>query len=771
MQVDSQQAYSFPASLTDLTDIFNPDVFADDLANAFVHAPNSSNSPPTASSSRGSSPYLSSIQTPPQSNAFPDYTPSSFFGLDDDLQTKQYDSMMNIPNNPYDFFTAFEGVDMGIDGGLGMEMTADMPGINTGIVGETMGIDPQLVGTPSAHSDIDEEDVEHDGDVSASPSSSGSPPATKTAAPKVRSAKRKERETETDEEREKLTLVIQPVKAGGHGKARKGTVQSGGIVKKTPSPNPVTASLGKENAYTPTSISSFVTSPTYTPPSAFQPTNLYNNLQSQERKKDDKDDEDDELPQDWRPSPEVLAKMTSKEKRQLRNKISARNFRVRRKEYISTLEGDIAERDRLLEAIRSELGSTQSENLALRQEIATLKRTLLEGRAPTIAADGTPEYPLLNLPPPAPLPAQSAAATLQAQAQAQAQQQPQAQPQPLLTPNTQKDATKNGRFWGGVRMGMGMGGITPVHRVVLPEMSVVDLFANQFGPSPFVVPKDDKWKENVNPLLNELVGERIKPEKEKEKEKEREKERERMHNHLGFEGFSDVNPFTMKSLDAYRMHLWGKMASQQQFTQQQQAHANQHLTNLTSQLRPAFFTSPNTPAFSLASLLSGKHLHNPAPPYSPPPPPYSSPPASPLLMGKGSVVEKLERERREKEREREMQKERERKETAMYAAIASQTLLKKLGNAFWDAFAGSSSSGSGPSSASGPGLRPWDADKVRKVLEGTAVVKVVDVEEVKHQQEKEQPQTQTQQKERKCLKAAEELLEQSMRSLTLNKKS
>jgi bZIP-type transcription factor MBZ1 len=33
--------------------------------------------------------------------------------------------------------------------------------------------------------------------------------------------------------------------------------------------------------------------------------------------------------------PEVFAKMTSKEKRQLRNKISARNFRVRRKgEYI-----------------------------------------------------------------------------------------------------------------------------------------------------------------------------------------------------------------------------------------------------------------------------------------------------------------------------------------------------------------------------------------------------------------------------------------------------
>jgi hypothetical protein len=34
---------------------------------------------------------------------------------------------------------------------------------------------------------------------------------------------------------------------------------------------------------------------------------------------------------DWRPDPETLKKMTSKERRQLRNKISARNFRVRRK--------------------------------------------------------------------------------------------------------------------------------------------------------------------------------------------------------------------------------------------------------------------------------------------------------------------------------------------------------------------------------------------------------------------------------------------------------
>ena len=56
----------------------------------------------------------------------------------------------------------------------------------------------------------------------------------------------------------------------------------------------------------------------------------------------------------------------------------------------------------------------------------------------------------------------------------------------------------------------------------------------------------------------------------------------------------------------------------------------------------------------------------------------------------------------------------------MYAAIASQTILRKLGSAFWDAFSG----GSSPSSKH----MEWNADKVRKVLEGKAVVKIVDVD-------------------------------------------
>jgi len=95
------------------------------------------------------------------------------------------------------------------------------------------------------------------------------------------------RDEEEDEDEEIIATL--PVKVGGKGKSRKGAVHSGGIQKKA-------------------TISAVV------------------------RDKDDSKDDGD----DWRPSPEEYRKMSSKEKRQLRNKISARNFRVRRKGEIIT---------------------------------------------------------------------------------------------------------------------------------------------------------------------------------------------------------------------------------------------------------------------------------------------------------------------------------------------------------------------------------------------------------------------------------------------------
>lgn len=74
-----------------------------------------------------------------------------------------------------------------------------------------------------------------------------------------------------------------------------------------------------------------------------------------------------------RPDPEEYRKLSSKEKRQLRNKISARNFRTRRKEHISHLEQQVADRDALIEGLRQQLSQVTVQNKELNEEVRALK--------------------------------------------------------------------------------------------------------------------------------------------------------------------------------------------------------------------------------------------------------------------------------------------------------------------------------------------------------------------------------------------------------------
>ncbi|KAH9041473.1 hypothetical protein EDB83DRAFT_2524103 [Lactarius deliciosus] len=455
---------------------------------------------------------------------------------------------------------------------------------------------------------------------------------------------------------------------------------------------------------------------------------------------------------DWRPTPEEYQKMSSREKRQLRNKISARNFRNRRKEYITTLEGDVAERDRLIDVIRTELGSTRSENTALQQEIKALKKALL-------SSAGRANSPVLPPPSPLPISSRSSAST-----------------SPLLTPNTHKDlpATASPHlaakgFWGGSST---FGGITPVHTVTIPDL----IAGAALKPT---------LQENINPALNSNI------------------------NSIGlstlggpgkpppFDSFMDSNPFTMKMLDAYRMQLWTRMAQHQQ--QHQPAAASQHqqqqqqypssppLSGLAANIRPHYFSSTPTlrgaaSSSSLSSLLSGKHhIHtsafSSASSSSAAASAYPTPPASPNPGSTSSAQMPTPQQ-------------------AALATMASQTLVQRLGSAFWQAFSGSPSSYP-PSSSShtAPNARApaWDAEKVRRVLEGTAVVRVVDIDppsgaaeavkataaaaSVVAVTESKEVQTQTQsQGQMACVKlcAVREtglgVLEESMRALTLGKK-
>ncbi|GAN11616.1 hypothetical protein MAM1_0750c11192 [Mucor ambiguus] len=69
-----------------------------------------------------------------------------------------------------------------------------------------------------------------------------------------------------------------------------------------------------------------------------------------------------------------IKKLTSKERRQLRNKISARNFRVRRKEYITTLEGQVSDHKKANEQLLHRLNAVEEENKQLRMQLDSLKR-------------------------------------------------------------------------------------------------------------------------------------------------------------------------------------------------------------------------------------------------------------------------------------------------------------------------------------------------------------------------------------------------------------
>lgn len=237
MMTDNPLASSY-AMNTALEDFFNFDMLS---------GPSSGGSSSRSSSNSPTNSFAALPATPP--NPFDttvETTPSFLeFYLNDDVLSKGVD-LPPTGAAPYDFMSAFPPAGISSPEG-GFSSSSPSNGDSP------VTIDPQMMDTPSSlaksHSEFGDEEGDDDDDC----------------------------DEDADE------LLIAPVKVGGKGKDRKGTVQSGGIVKKTLDK--------KENMLSTTSTD----------------------------------------PDDWRPTPEEYKKMSSKEKRQLRNKISARNFRVRRK--------------------------------------------------------------------------------------------------------------------------------------------------------------------------------------------------------------------------------------------------------------------------------------------------------------------------------------------------------------------------------------------------------------------------------------------------------
>ncbi|KAI8138311.1 hypothetical protein BJV82DRAFT_523697 [Fennellomyces sp. T-0311] len=98
-----------------------------------------------------------------------------------------------------------------------------------------------------------------------------------------------------------------------------------------------------------------------------------------------------------------IKKLTPKERRQLRNKISARNFRVRRKEYITTLEAQVDDHKKHAERLQTRLDDVEEENKQLRLEVDSLRRQnqlLQQGKS--VAGPSSPGSPRVSSPIPKP---------------------------------------------------------------------------------------------------------------------------------------------------------------------------------------------------------------------------------------------------------------------------------------------------------------------------------------------------------------------------------
>ena len=99
----------------------------------------------------------------------------------------------------------------------------------------------------------------------------------------------------------------------------------------------------------------------------------------------------------------------------------------------------------------------------------------------------------------------------------------------MVTPNLNKDLPMSPRlagrgFWGG---NIGLGGITPVHTTLVPDLSSV--LSGK--------PRSAGLQENINPMLNGQM--------------QPEKTMEISMPATPFDSFTETNPFTMKTLDAY----------------------------------------------------------------------------------------------------------------------------------------------------------------------------------------------------------------------------
>ncbi|WVQ98055.1 hypothetical protein IAU59_005177 [Kwoniella sp. CBS 9459] len=301
---------------------------------------------------------------------------------------------------------------------------------------------------------------------------------------------------------------------------------------------------------------------------------------------DDEDLDDDES---WRPSPEEYKKLSSKEKRQLRNKLSARAFRTRRKDYIGTLESHIQDRDSVIDEMRAELVNSRTENQDLRRELAALKASTMSILHPESANKSSVSPAMVNA-----LAMSPSLASPPISNNATAGPGPNTirrNNTPLNTYNPRKDipsSLKGG--WGGNDNMFG-GGSTICHTMFTPDLVLPSASASASTSASTPAPLRslaDLPRVNLNPHLNEEVHTSRGP----------------VLANVGngqdtsrtFSNWSEDTPFSLRSMDSYRMQMWSRLARE----------AAADKASLTGDMRPKFYVEvkEEKPDFDSASVAT-----------------------------------------------------------------------------------------------------------------------------------------------------------------------
>lgn len=238
----------------------------------------------------------------------------------------------------------------------------------------------------------------------------------------------------------------------------------------------------------------------------------------------------------------------------------------------------------------------------------------------------------------------------------------------LAKANRNKDLPSTGSrngFWGGPVLG---NGATPVHTTLIPDFDVSTLSGKPKALAPL--------QENLNPLLNsKILPKPTVPSS---------------TSLTGFDGFVDTNSFTYKTLESYRMQLWQKMAREAGAAHNKDHSSFTASSPSSSSPSTAWSSSP----LGVASAQVGPH--------------YFTSPKQSLAVVKAEDTKTLNPV-----------------QAAAAATTVSQTIVGKLSGAFWDAFSPKPAVSLPKPSSTTSSI---DVDKVRKVLEGKAVLRVVDVD-------------------------------------------